>query len=443
MIKNKKNGNPIRRRNVNSTGKDTSTEESRVGDITKGVSILNNYQAVKQKERTQRIKKVKNEVETARLHKMNVNVKPIVLTFVIIFIVFGLFMVYWYGPIFGISFHKDQGINEKQRIDIVSTDQDIYKMYNEQLLVYSNQIVRAYNSNADEVFEYTLPEAFVPEIYTKGRFMVILNKAKGIVYLFENNNEILNKQIEGDIKSVYIDGNGNFAVEYSASGYKRIICLYDKNGNEMITTHVGGSGISDLEILESGNKILIVEVDTESLTAGISIKTINVTGQSDNLKEIAKIDNSLLQNLTIQGQDIIMLLDSKIVKCNIDTGKLTEIKNFNDTQVSHIALSNSYYSLVGDTQIQNDNGMHSYKFETTMFDTKSIYSGTIINMPKAIKNTGLLTYLVYQDRLQIINKWGMLIKDIPVDYSLKDVIVFGNERCFALVYTNKIYIVNV
>jgi hypothetical protein len=76
------------------------------------------------------------------------------------------------------------------------------------------------------------------------------------------------------------------------------------------------------------------------------------------------------------------------------------------------------------------------------YDGKNISEGIIVNMPKYIKNSGLLTYLVYQDRLQIKNKWGMLVKDIPLDYSLKDLVIFGSEKTFALVYTNKIYVVN-
>ncbi len=458
-MKREENNKTNKRRRVNSVEKrkasKCSINKDNSSNISKGLDILEDYQE-KRTEKIQEAKetvkklyvKTKNEEvkdvsKNTSKKKLNISLKPIVITFVVLVIFIALYFIYIYGPIFGISLNKNSSINDGQIIDLISSEQDIYRMYNQNLLVYSDKAIKVYNSSADEVLNFELPENFTPDIVTDGSYMLVSNDSSNIVYLFERNNEILNKKLDGDIKNIYINSEGYFAVEYSTVGYKRIIEVYNKNGDVIYKVTLEGSEIFDLKILDSAKKLLIVQSDTSSLTIGISVKIVDITNDSENIKEIAKIDNSLLQNLTINGQNIIMLLDNKIIKCNINSGEIVTIEDFSKSQISHVSLSSTYYTMIGDTIIDDGSLVANYTFQNIRFDTTSIYSGKVYNLPKVIKNTGLLTYLIYQDRLMVINKWGQEIKNMAINFSPKDVVVFNNEKSFALIYTNKIYIINI
>ena len=46
------------------------------------------------------------------------------------------------------------------------------------------------------------------------------------------------------------------------------------------------------------------------------------------------------------------------------------------------------------------------------------------------------------DKLQIINKWGIEIKNIDIEYPPKDAVIFNDGKSVALIDTNKVYVVN-
>ena len=77
------------------------------------------------------------------------------------------------------------------------------------------------------------------------------------------------------------------------------------------------------------------------------------------------------------------------------------------------------------------------------FDNSLISSTSIDNVPKFIQNSGLLNYFVYQDRLSVINKWGIEVKSENIDIAPKNIIVFNGQKAIALVYTNKIRVIKI
>lgn len=429
---------------VSKVKRDISSE-----NINKGINILNLYKKKQSVERNSRIGKTVDEYadeqDERSYEKKNLNFKPLILCFIIILVVLAVYLFFEFGPLLGISINKGKGMQEENRIDIVSTDQDIYTMYNSELLVYSNQMIRTYSNNSEETFEFKLPEVFAPGIYIKGRYMAVTNKSNGKIYLFEGKNEILDQKIDGTIQKVYLDGTGNYAVEYSTVGFKKIIGVYDKSGTNLYNAYLDTNAIIDLQLTSNAQKLLIAQADTSSLTIGVSIKEIDGTKSSDNIKEIVKLDNSLLFNLTIQGQNIIMLLDNKIVKYNIETGVLDTIKNFDKMQVSFVTISNNYFAILEDTTTEDtlQGESHNYMFETKRFDSNSISKVQMTNLPKLIKNSGILTYMLYQDKVQVVNKWGVNVKNISLNFPPKEIVIFNNEKSVALIYSNKIYIVNI
>ncbi len=431
-------------KNLKSVDKKIINSKNNDDKISQGINILNNYKEKLFENREKRIGKTLNEaIEEYELEQNSGNnkgLKRVVFLILISFIVILIYLFFYYGPIVGISVYRDEGITEEKRIDIVTTDNDIYKMYDNEFLIYSNSKLSTYNGNAKKTWEYSFSEQFNPNIYVQGKYMVVANNSTGTIFLFENKQEILDKKIDGTIQNIYLDSSGNMAIEYSTSGYKKVIGVFSKGGKNLYNAYLSAGSIIDIELLENAKKLLIFQSSTTSFKVGTKVIVVDGTKTENNTTEISKLDDNYIYDLTIQGQNIIIVLDSGVIKLNIDTGEKTDIKKFDSAQFMFIGLSSNYYSSIEKKLDSNDD---NYLFQNNRFDNTIIGSVQIENSPKMMQNTSFLSYIVYQNKLQVINKWGIEVKNISIDVPPKDIVVFGDQKSIALIYTNKVYIVNI
>lgn len=409
-------------------------------NLSKGINILNNYKE-KIKEARSKIKgktvmEYNEQLQTMAKSKMIK--KNIVVCISIFAVVISIYLFFRFGPIFGISISRNLGIDEDNKISIVSTGDDIYLSYNNELLIYSNREVSTYNSSLKKTWTYSLEDTFTPNIYVCDKYMVISNNTNGKIYLFNGHKEILNKQVEGVINNIYLDKYGNMAIEYSSSGYKKIVGVYDKNGKHKYNTYFSNGAIVDIKILDKGNKLVVAQTDSSSFKVGFDILIVSGTEEGE-IRQLATFDNNLLYNLTIQDENIIMLLDDKIASCNINNGTINNINTFKSDQMLFVGLAGNYYTYMS-KDFSQDNSKYSVKMDR--FDATNIGSMELDNTPKMMENTGILNYFIYQTNMQVINKWAIEVKSINIDFPPKQIVVFNHEKSVALIYTNKIYIVN-
>ncbi len=441
-------------RNVSKKAKSSNSKNRRKGstnnknsdqNLTRGIDIVNNYKDKEEEIRQERIGKtlveIHNElldIEKEKLLKRRARRRRAFIILILVLLILA-YIFFTYGPIVGISIYKNEQVDEKRKIDITSTEEDVYLNYCDELLVYNNRKITTYNSSLRKTWEYELQEIFTPSIYVNKNYLVVANKTNGTVYLFQNKKELLTKRIDGNIAHVYISDNGEFAVEYSTSGYKKVIGVYSKNGKLLYNTYLNEKSIIDIKFIEGPNKLLLIASDSSSFNIGTTLSIIDGTKKENNITEIAKLDNNLVYDCTIQKKNAILLLDNKIVNCNLSTGSVSDVKQFETSQVLFASLSNNYY-----TSVEKDLGqkVQDYMIRTLRFDNSQISQTNAKNSPKMFENSGYLNYFIYQDKLQVINKWGVELKNIDITFPPKNIVIFNKEKCVALIYSNKIYFVN-
>ena len=54
-----------------------------------------------------------------------------------------------------------------------------------------------------------------------------------------------------------------------------------------------------------------------------------------------------------------------------------------------------------------------------------------------------INYYIYQEHVYIQNKWGVELEQREIGFTPKQTVVFNNCKSIALIYTNKIYILNI
>lgn len=410
--------------------------EKSENNLTKGIKIVDLHKEKLKKEREERQKMLSDEKTENNYARFRKAILCLIISTIIVIVI----LFFYFGPLVGISLNRNIGIDEKKRIDIVSTDSDIYDEYCSDLLIYSNQKVTTYNSRGVKNWEYSLSNQFTPKIYINNEFMAIANNSNGNIYLFENKKEILNTKIDGEINEIFLDENGNYVVEYSTSGYKKVLGVYSKNGKNLYNAYLSSDPIVYVEIIDGAKQLLVFQTNTSTFKVGINISMID--GSKENqIETIATLDNNFIYDLTIQNRNIIMLLDDKIVKCNIDTKDIANIYTFDSSQIMFISLSKNYYTMIS-KELKEENTA-GYSIVSNRFDNSKISMLNITDSPKIVKNSGVLEYLVYQDSLQVINKWGIEVKNINIDFPPKDAIAFNNGKSIALIYSNKVYVVSI
>lgn len=416
-------------------------ENSLERDISQSINIVNRNREELENQRKDRINKFERTaggqlIERPK-HRYNVNFKVIVTICIIVITL--VWILYDFGPYYGIHIKPiDTDINSS-KIELVSKESDVYGEYNNELFVYSNNCITTYNEGSKVTWSYTFSESFTPSIYVSGRYLLVTNDSTGMTYLFEGHNEILNKKIDGKIKKAFLDKYGNIAIEYSAnSGYNNIISVFNKKGDNTYNIFLNQDTIIDLKLLDSAQRIVVCEAVTNSSTIGIKFKEIDISkDENERIKDVISLDNQFVYNFMIQGRDIYALLDNKIVKININTGNTTELKKFDSTQLIFVALNDDYYTVV-----ERDATQEAYNVQNIGYSGNIVSTSKLEALPKNMISTDIVNYYIYQDNVKILNKWGVDLGERKINFTPKKCVTFNNSKSLALIYTNKIYIIN-
>lgn len=420
---------------------ENNEENSLEKDISQSIDIVNRNREELDSQRKDRINKFERTANGQLIerpkHRYNVNFKVIITIFIVIIII--AWILYDFGPYYGIHIKPiDTDINSS-KIELVSKESDIYGEYNDELFVYSNNSITTYNESSKVTWNYTFSESFTPSIYVMGRYLLVTNDSTGMTYLFEGHNEILNKKIDGTIKKAFLDKYGNIAIEYSAnSGYNNTISVFNKKGDNTYNIFLNQDTIIDLKLLDCAQRIVICEAVTNSSTIGIKFKEVDISkDENERIKDVISLDNQFVYDFMIQGRDIYALLDNKIVKININTGNITELKKFDSTQLIFVALNEDYYTVV-----ERDVNQEAYNVQNIGYSGNVISTSKLESLPKNMISTDIVNYYIYQDHVKILNKWGVDLGKRDINFTPKKFVSFNNNKSLALIYTNKIYIIN-
>ena len=431
-----------RNKNKNSSVFLKEAETTLEKDIEQGIDIVNRNREELNSERNQRINKFERNASGQLIERPKIRYR--ISTKTIVFIVCFILLITWllndYGPIFGIHINNRVSTSlEENKIELVTKDSDIYGMYDEELFVYSNNTITTYNNKNEITWTHVFSDSFSPNIYVEGKYMLVTNNSTGTVYLFEDNKEVLNKKIDGTIKNAFLDKYGNMALEYSnESGFNNVISVFDKRGRNKFDAYLTQENIISMKMLNNAEKIIFTEAVTNSSNIGVKFRMIDISkSEEEQIKDIVALDNQFVYDFNIQGKNIYALLDNKIIQIDIDTGNVTPLKEFNNTQLIFVSLNKNYY-----TYLERNLQENKYVIENMNYNGTKISTTSIESLPKSMITSDFVNYYIYPNHVFILNKWGIELKSHETNFTPKQCVVFNNNKSLALIYTNKIYVIN-
>jgi len=220
-------------------------------ELSKGIEIANKAVKKQKAKRTERLEKEENTKSTKYIFKY----------LLIILVVVLLVILVKYRHIIGITLSKDITEKDSIIIETATAENKVYPYQNE-ILVYSKGKLATYSRYGKKTWEYTFDETFIPEIRTAGKYIQVVNKDSGYLYVFDNKYESCRKKIEGKIKLANINKKGESIIHYSKEGIKSDVGIFDKKGKQEYEVTLKTENVADVLLTENKRYLLIYEVET-------------------------------------------------------------------------------------------------------------------------------------------------------------------------------------
>ena len=393
--------------------------------LDKGINILMEYKSFSKNERKERL--------DDNYSKNNLLLNQILLILFVIILIILIINFIKFSPILGIKLYAIN--NNTIKIENIDYSNGYIDKYNDELLYINNQTIKTYNNKGNVLWEYKLESNFKPDVYINDKYMIICNKQKSSIYLFNKYNELFNKKINGKIVDIFLDEYGNFVVEHITSNYNKKLSLYDKNGNLKEEITLKNESIIDIKLLNKATEIIVVTASTQGITINSTINYIDLKDKTSKLKKVNELDNEIVLKCNLINNELIMITDKRLINYSIDLNKVKKLTNYEEKNIKNIKVNSNYFATIN----LNKN---KYLFNTYNYNLELISTNEVKNLPKYIVLSDYIMINVSDTNLDIYNKWGMKLKNVEIKVVPNDIYIINENKSIVIVYGKEIQIIN-
>lgn len=395
-------------------------------EISKGIEIAN--KAV-EKEKNKRAKNLQKQAQEDKK-------KSPIIKYILWLVLAGiLLLLAKYRHIIGITLFKEITEEDAILIETTTSDNKVYAYQNE-ILVYSKGSLATYSKYGKKTWEYTFEETFIPEITTNGKYIQVVNKDSGYIYVFDNKYESTRKKIEGTIKKASINEKGQSIVHYSKEGIKSNVGIFDKKGNEKYAITLSTENVARVELTPNGRYAVIYEVETKGISPNSLIKIVDLEKDSEVTTSL-DIANDIVYDLKVTNSKIILVSSSNVYRYDIKTNSKKEL-SIDDKNISSISVDSSGIAYVCKELSEENNTvvMQNNRYE-------EIGKHKFEENVKYFTYYNSLAYVTYNKEINIYNRWGMHIKRFVSSSIITTPIIFNSGKNIAISYSNRIVIIGI
>ena len=334
----------------------------------------------------------------------------------------------------GIVFNKEISSKDATVVNTLYSD-DIVLGYKDCIIVFEKNTLSAYNVKGEKVWNKKLDDMYNPEICVGGSYIQITNNDTGYIYILDGQYEVGRIKLEGEILSAKINSNGTSIIEYSTSGLKTVIGIYNKKGKELYSLKLDNNTVSSYSLSDNSRYLAYAYADISgiSLVTKIAVVDLNkLTSDNYEYNNIISKNNELVYKLYWDNNTLHALFNNSIISYKSTSDKLEEysIANINATDIDIFDSKTAY--------ITTDAATAKYVLNVDKYNGKNIGNVEIIDSPKYFTYQDSLIYMCSQKEINIYNKWGKRIKTYTSDTTITKPIIFDDGKCIAFKISNKI-----
>ena len=334
----------------------------------------------------------------------------------------------------GFVFNKDIDSADAVVIETMNTE-GVVIGYKNNIILFEKGYLTAYDSKGNREWQKKLEEIYNPEISVAGDYIQITNNDTGYIYVLDGQYEVGRIKLAGEILSASINNEGTSVVEYSTSGLKTVIGVYNKKGKEQCSLKLDNNTVSSYSISDNSRYLAYAYADISgiSLVTKITVIDLKKLGQEDYLfEDIVSKNNELVYKLFWDGNKLHAMLNNSIIQYNAWSSKLEEF-SISDINATNLDIYNGRIAY-----ITTDASTAKYVLYVDKYSGKSTKNVEIKDTPKHFVFENDLIYICSQNEINIYNKWGSRVKTYTSDMTITKPIIFDDGKCVALKISNKI-----
>ena len=271
--------------------------------------------------------KVKSKIKEKKKIDIKLNKKQIS-TLVIVLLAIVLIVVINNYTALGLVLNKNINSDDVTTIELKTSNNKIYPYLNE-VLVYNKGVITSYNSYGKATGEIVLEDTIEADIQTSGKYIQVINKDKGLVYVYKNKYETARIKTEGQIYSGSINEKGISVIEYSSSGNKTELGVYDNSGNKKYNIKLNNSVIGKYVLSDNSRYLAYVDVNVKGISAQTNINVIDLSNVKNNetvAKTVYTAENDLAYDIYWDGKNIVTRFAENYLIYNISSDEKNIIR---------------------------------------------------------------------------------------------------------------------
>lgn len=373
----------------------------------------------------------KTELKSIKKIQINLDKKQKMYLIIGIIVLIGIIIINNYIQL-GLVINKTVDNKDAVEVNLQTSNNKIIPYENE-VLVYNNSVITSYNNYGKNTGKIILEDVLDADINTSGKYIQVIDKSKGLVYIYKNKYEIARIKLDAKIYSGIINSNGTSVIEYS-SGKKTELGIYDKNGNKKYNVKLNNSIIGKYVLSKNDKYLAYIDVNVDGISVQTSINVIDlskVSNQNSGLSKVYTLDNSLAYDIYWDGKYVISRFEDSYVLYNVNSSK-KEIVSIDEGQVVAYADYNKMYACI------SSNSEGKYVLNINKMLSKYEKNIELKETPKYITYDNGIIYVGNQKSIEAYNNLGMKIKKYNSDIVITEPVIFNNGRSAALVVSNKL-----
>lgn len=379
--------------------------------------------------------------------KLKIN-KMIIIIAIITVLIITFFCLYFFNDWFKEKVNKILAINNNVGVKVSTLDISQDKInsimsYDKYLAILMQSKLSAYSNS--EVEQFSTDISITNCISSSDhKYLALAQKDGNNFYLFHEDKLIFELKADGTITNISVNKNGYVAINVLKSGYRSVIELYDPQGQMLFTTYLASTYVSDMKISNNNKKLAFIETDTSGIKIISRIKVVDIDKLSNdvNIRKLVEENDSIISRINfINNNEIIYLTENKVGKVDLEE-QISTIYEITTTNITNVDFNQENYIAI----VQKaDSGIFNTHTDIIIIDKNGNQIGkyTIDGSVKMIEMKDNIICVGIGQEVHFITATGRLIKNYTTTMDIKEVLIYDNGNHAALVYRNKIEIINI
>lgn len=293
--------------------------------------------------------------------------------------------------------------------------------YGKNMLLVNNEGIFAVDMSGREVWS-VVSATTSPMVCVKNDYILLCDMNGKTIKTFEKEKTVAQIQTENEILCAKVNKNGYVAVATGELGYKGLVTLFSKDGDELFKWHSGGGYIGDIDI-SSKNKIAVSQIVTNKEKVYSRIMVIDPASNEEPVC-IAELEGVVMKLNYRANQALIAVCENGLYGFK-KSGKQYFAVSFEGRTPIGCNIENE-----DNMVISFDSGLNNTILESYSASGKLRGSYSSDNEVKAFDVNGECIVAVSQGSIVKLNPKGNVKKEISLSRDVQEIRIFSSRDRF-------------